>query len=262
MLKGSSFHAKKAAQLEQLFGVRNLSLIALKVLIKIYINIDIKLIFNRGFSPHRCNSLYQWCAGLLCRVDPVDIRPMCQSISHDGEVLQGRWAVEQRARVKAAEVLVCLVHIWVQQTVKWQSSEDSVCVSVCVCTHLSENLCSSGRHHWDSVLREDKNRITVFLCSLQIIARQISWTLPSPVTRGNVALLGLGLSGGRCAVLSCVAVLFLLALDRRSRVFLPVSGSLWMNFFSTYFERIQDSLSPLRHRRYSMYLNNWKSSFL
>lgn len=138
-----------------------------------------------------------------------------------------------------------------------------LCVSVCVCTHLSENLCcSSGRCHWDSALREDKNRITVFLSSLQIIARQISWTFPSPVTRGNVALLGLGLSGGRCAVLSCVAVLFLLALDRLSRVFLPVSGSLWMNFFSTYFERIQDSLSPLRHSRYSMYLNNWKSAFL
>lgn len=130
-------------------------------------------------------------------------------------------------------------------------------MSVCVCTDLSENLCcSSGRRHWDSALREDRNRITVFLCSLQIIARQMSWTFPSPVTRGNVALLGFGLSGGRCAVLSCVAVLFLLALDRLSRVFLPVSGSLWMNFFSTYFERIQDSLSPLRHRRYSMYLNN------
>lgn len=113
MLKGSSFSAKKAAQLEQLFGVRNLSLIALKVLIRIYINIniDIKLIFNRGFSPHRCNSLYQRCAGLLCCVDPVDICPVCQSISHDREVLQGRRAVEQGARVKATEVLVCLVHI-------------------------------------------------------------------------------------------------------------------------------------------------------
>lgn len=73
-----------------------------------------------------------------------------------------------------------------------------------------------------------------------------------PVSRGSVALLGLGLSGGRCGKLrSCEMVLFLRPLDRLSRVFRPVSGSLWMNFFSTYLERIHDSLSPLKsqHRQ-------------
>lgn len=65
------------------------------------------------------------------------------------------------------------------------------------------------------------------------------------MTRGSVALFGLGLSGGRGATRSCVTARVLLALDRLSRGFLPVSGSFWMNFFSTYFERIQDSLSPL-----------------
>lgn len=46
----------------------------------------------------------------------------------------------------------------------------------------------------------------------------------------------------------CVVDRFLLALDRRSGGFLPVSGSFWMNFFSTYLDLIHDSLSPLRHR--------------
>lgn len=43
---------------------------------------------------------------------------------------------------------------------------------------------------------------------------------------------------------------FLLALDRlSSRTFRPVSGSFWMNFFSTYFERIHDSFSPLKGQK-------------
>lgn len=68
-----------------------------------------------------------------------------------------------------------------------------------------------------------------------------------PVTRGRVALFGLGLSGGRGPI--CVVARFLLPLDRLSTGFLPVSGSFWMNFFSTYFDRIHDSLSPLRDRK-------------
>lgn len=83
-------------------------------------------------------------------------------------------------------------------------------------------------------------------------SQQVECVSPSllPVRRGSVALLGLGLSGGRCCVpRSCVLVLFLLALDRLSSVFRPVSGSLWMNFFSTYLERIHDSLSPLNAHR-------------
>lgn len=69
-----------------------------------------------------------------------------------------------------------------------------------------------------------------------------------PVLRGRVARFGLGLIGGRWTVRSCVVARFLLALDRLSRGFLPVSGSFWINFFSTYFDRIHDSLSPLRDR--------------
>lgn len=57
-----------------------------------------------------------------------------------------------------------------------------------------------------------------------------------------MARLGLGLSGG----LGAAAGRFLTALERRSSsTFLPVSGSFWMNFFSTYFERIHVSFSPL-----------------
>lgn len=69
-----------------------------------------------------------------------------------------------------------------------------------------------------------------------------------PVTRGRVARFGLGLSGGRSAVRSCVAARFLLALDRLNGGFLPVSGSFWINFLSTYFDLIHDSLSPLWDR--------------
>lgn len=67
-----------------------------------------------------------------------------------------------------------------------------------------------------------------------------------PVSRGRVARPGLGLRGGRCAGRSCVSARFLLPLERLTRAVLPVSGSFWMNFFSTYFDRIHDSLSPLR----------------
>lgn len=57
-----------------------------------------------------------------------------------------------------------------------------------------------------------------------------------------MARLGLGFSGG----FGTVAARFLTALERRSSsTFLPVSGSFWMNFFSTYFERIHVSFSPL-----------------
>lgn len=71
-----------------------------------------------------------------------------------------------------------------------------------------------------------------------------------PVIRGSVARFGLGFSGGLSAVRSCATVRVLMALDRlSSRTFLPVSGSFWMNFFSTYLERIHDSFSPLRDRR-------------
>lgn len=84
-----------------------------------------------------------------------------------------------------------------------------------------------------------------------------------PVTRGRVALFGLGLSGGLCAI--CVAARFLLPLDRLSGGFLPVSGSLWINFFSTYFDRIHDSLSPLRIRKYQKMRKNkrerWRIRF-
>lgn len=61
MLKVSSFSAKEAAQHEQLlFGVRNLSLNALKILIWIYINIDIKLISNGGLT-----AVTAWISGVL-----------------------------------------------------------------------------------------------------------------------------------------------------------------------------------------------------
>lgn len=84
-----------------------------------------------------------------------------------------------------------------------------------------------------------------------------------PVTRGRVALFGLGLSGGLCAI--CVVARFLLPLDRLSGGFLPVSGSLWINFFSTYFDRIHDSLSPLRIRKYQEMRKNkserWRIRF-
>lgn len=64
-----------------------------------------------------------------------------------------------------------------------------------------------------------------------------------PVTRGSVVRFGLGFSGG---FRSGDMVRFLLALDRIScGTVLPVSGSFWMNFFSTYFERIHDSFSAL-----------------
>lgn len=67
-----------------------------------------------------------------------------------------------------------------------------------------------------------------------------------PLPRASVARVGLGLSGGRWAVRSCVFTRFLRALDLLSGGFRPVSGSFWMNFFSTYLDFIQDSLSPLR----------------
>lgn len=117
---------------------------------------------------------------------------------------------------------------------------------------------------WMSLgLNPDIDRKTVTLSFLLLflhsgtVTQQIECVSPSllPVSRGSVALLGLGLSGGRCCMLrSCVVVLFLLALDRLSSVFRPVSGSLWMNFFSTYLERIHDSLSPLRHTTHSLSL--------
>ena len=61
----------------------------------------------------------------------------------------------------------------------------------------------------------------------------------------RVARLGLGFRAGLGAR-PWVLVRFRRALERRRGGLRPVSGSFWMNFFSTYLERIHDSLSPLR----------------
>lgn len=113
----------------------------------------------------------------------------------------------------------------------------------------------AGTQPWHR--QKDSHSFLLLFLHSGTVTQQIECVSPSllPVSRGSVALLGLGLSGGRCCMLrSCVVVLFLLALDRLSRVFRPVSGSLWMNFFSTYLERIHDSLSPLRHTTHSLSL--------
>lgn len=159
----------------------------------------------------------------------------------------------------------------------------SVCVCMCVLCHLCESLyCSFGQGHLGLALRKKSERkawlwfillnattttttahahniqqtrplyhqlLCVFLfCWHQqdAIPNPVSQVLPVP--RGSVALFGLGLIGGRCTVRSCTVARFLLALDRLSGGFLPISGSFWINFFSTYFDLIQDSLSPLWDR--------------
>lgn len=81
-----------------------------------------------------------------------------------------------------------------------------------------------------------------------------------PVSRGRVARLGLGLMGGRVLSLSCVVARFRRALERRRTVPRPVSGSLWMNFFSTYLERIHDSLSCLRKHILIIYMYSKQNS--
>lgn len=64
--------------------------------------------------------------------------------------------------------------------------------------------------------------------------------------RGRVARLGLGLRAGREPARSWVLARLRRALERHRGPGRPVSGSFWINFFSTYFERIHDSLSCLR----------------
>lgn len=59
-------------------------------------------------APHHRHRLYQRRAGLLGRVDPVDVGSVGQRVGHDGEVLQGRRAVQQRPGMETAQVLVRL----------------------------------------------------------------------------------------------------------------------------------------------------------
>lgn len=94
-----------------------------------------------------------------------------------------------------------------------------------------------GTGQWDSTLEETSDQQLCLPPPLPFAPPHL------PVTRGNVARVGLGFSCGFCPARSGTRVRFLRALERRSsRMFPP---AFWMNFFSTYFERIHDSFSPL-----------------